>query len=196
MISINRGRGTMIRFSLRNKLLVAFLCVGILPFAVMTVFSVTSAQKALQQQAFSQMQSMRDVKKGQVTDYLQSIKDQALTFSENHMIVNAMSQFSSCYDLFSGENGLNANDISGFRKSLASYYQNDFSNSYQEQNDGKKPEVDAIINQLDDQTVSLQYYYISSNPNPLGSKDELDTAVDTSSYSRIHGIYHPVIRNF
>jgi methyl-accepting chemotaxis protein len=114
----------MIRFNLRNKLLFVFLCVGILPFTFMAIFSVTNAQKALQHQAFSQMQGMRDVKEGQVSGYLQNIKDQVLTFSEDHMIVNAMSQFSSFYDSFSKENALNKNDISGFRKELAEYYRN------------------------------------------------------------------------
>ncbi|MBF0204259.1 MAG: methyl-accepting chemotaxis protein [Desulfamplus sp.] len=186
----------MIRSSLRNKLLFAFLCVGVLPFTVMAIVSVTKAQKVLQQQAFSQMQSMRDVKKGQVTHYLQTIKDQALTFSEDHMIINAMFQFSICYDTFLIENALNKENIQEFRKKLANYYQKDFSDSYQQQNNGKIPEVDSIINKLDDKTVALQYYYIKNNPNPLGSKDKLDSAKDKSTYSQTHGLYHPAIRNY
>jgi methyl-accepting chemotaxis protein len=88
------------KFNLKIKLLVAFLGVGIIPFFVMAVIALTKADKALYDQAFAQMQSMRDVKKGQVQRYLQSIKDQVLTFSEDRMIVSAMQEFSETFDLF------------------------------------------------------------------------------------------------
>jgi methyl-accepting chemotaxis protein len=56
--------------------------------------------------------------------------------------------------------------------------------------------VGAIIGQLDDSAVALQYHYIKANPNPLGSKDALDRAADKSQYSHIHEQYHPIIRSY
>lgn len=67
------------KFSLKIKLLVAFLCVGIIPFAVMAIVALNSASSAIHDHAFAQMQSLRDVKKGQVEHYLLTIKNQALT---------------------------------------------------------------------------------------------------------------------
>lgn len=78
------------KLRLKTNLLVAFLCVGIIPFAVMVVVSLLKAQSALNDQVFAQMESMRDVKKREVERYLQTIKDQVLTFSEDKMIVTAM----------------------------------------------------------------------------------------------------------
>ena len=88
------------KFNLKTKLLAAFLCVGIIPFAAMAMISLSKAQNALNDQAFAQMQSMRDVKKGQVEQYLETIKNQILTFSEDHMIVEAMAQFSDAFESF------------------------------------------------------------------------------------------------
>ncbi len=184
------------KLSLKIKLLVAFLCVGIIPFAVMAIVSLHKADTALSDQAFAQMKSMRDVKKGQVLHYLQTIKDQALTFSENRMIVTAMSHFSHAYDSFQSENVIGPDDIAGLRSQLATYYQNDFSAAYREQNNGQSPNVGAVIGQLDDSAVALQYHYIKANPNPLGSKDALDRAADKSQYSEIHKQYHPIIRSY
>ncbi|MGD9365052.1 MAG: methyl-accepting chemotaxis protein [Desulfobacteraceae bacterium] len=184
------------KLTLKTKLLVAFLCVGIIPFAAMAVIALHKAETALHDQAFAQMQSMRDVKKGQVEHYLQTIKDQALTFSEDHMIVMAMSHFSHAFESFQSENVIGPGDIAGLRGKLATYYQNDFSAAYRQQNDGQSPNVSAILGQLDDSAVALQYHYIKVNPNPLGSKDALDRAADKSQYSQIHEQYHPIIRSY
>ena len=185
-----------LKFNLKLKLLVAFLGVGILPFAVMAIVALNKADSALYDQAVAQMQSMRDVKKGQVIDYLQTIKDQAITFSENQMIVSAMEDLAMAFKTFTAENELTGQKITGLRNQLATYYHQDFSTAYQGQNDGQSPNVSAIIGQIDNSTVALQYHYIKANPHPLGSKETLDRATDQSRYSQFHAQYHPIIRSF
>ena len=184
------------KLSLKLKLLIAFLCVGIIPFAIMAIVALHKANTALHDQAFAQMKGMRDVKKDEVTRYLQTIKDQVQTLSEDRMIVSAMSDLSKAFASFRSDDAIGPDDIRGLRNKLAGYYRNDFSTEYKAQNDGRSPDVDAVINQLDDDTVALQYQYIQANPNPLGSKDNLTRAADTSPYSRLHEQYHPVIHDF
>jgi len=46
------------------------------------------------------------------------------------------------------------------------------------------------------QTEMLQDLYIDNNPNPTGSKEELDYATDGSLYSQNHKKYHPWFRHF
>lgn len=46
------------------------------------------------------------------------------------------------------------------------------------------------------QTDLLQQLYITDNPNPTGSKEELDYAKDGSLYSKFHAAYHPWFRHF
>ncbi len=182
--------------SLKRKLLVAFLSVGIIPFAVMTVVALYKAESALHDQAFNQMKALRDVKKGEIERYLQTIKDQALSFSKNAMIVQAMSDFTYAFDSFRSENAISDDDISGLRNELTGYYQNDFSAEYRNQNNGQSPDVNTIVGQLDADTVALQYYFIKANPNPLGAKDQLIRAKDQSSYGQVHEQHHPIIRDF
>ncbi|MEJ2660794.1 MAG: methyl-accepting chemotaxis protein, partial [Desulfobacteraceae bacterium] len=79
-----------VKMRLKSKLLLAFLSVGIIPFVILAVVATNKASRALSQQAFNQLVSIRDIKKGQVERYLQTIKDQAITFSEDGMIVSAM----------------------------------------------------------------------------------------------------------
>jgi methyl-accepting chemotaxis protein len=184
------------KMKLRSKLLTAFLSVGIIPFAILALVALHEAGGALSKQAFDQMQSMREVKKGQVEQYLQTVKDQAITLSEDRMVVNAMTQLDYGYDAFISENQWGPEKLKELRAKLAAYYENDFSNAFRNQNDGRSPDVGRILSRLDDATVALQYSYIKDNPNPLGSKDKLDKALDASKYSQDHAMIHPILRSY
>ncbi len=45
-------------------------------------------------------------------------------------------------------------------------------------------------------TKELQRLYIDENPHPTGQKENLDLADDGSTYSSVHGRYHPWFRQF
>ncbi len=47
-----------------------------------------------------------------------------------------------------------------------------------------------------DQKAYLQDWYIQRNPNPTGSKENLDFASDGSQYSDLHAKYHPYLRHY
>ncbi len=47
-----------------------------------------------------------------------------------------------------------------------------------------------------DRRATLQRLYITDNPNPTGSKENLDFARDGSAYSAAHRRYHPWMRQF
>jgi methyl-accepting chemotaxis protein len=184
------------KMKLKTKLLAAFLSVGIIPFVILAMVAINEADHALSGQAFDQLVSVRDIKKGQVERYLQTVKDQAITFSEDAMIVDTMTKLDDAYNAFRDDNRWGPEKCKELRAKLATYYKNDFSQSFIRQNDGVAPDVDRVLGQLDDATVALQYSYIKANPNPLGNKDKLDKALDISRYSQIHGQVHPKIRDY
>jgi methyl-accepting chemotaxis protein len=187
---------SMQKLKLTSKLLTAFLAVGLIPFAIITSVALNQASKSLSKQAFGQLLSLRDVKKSQVESYLQTMKDQILTLSEDRMIVDAMYQFTRDFASFTRENDLDAPKIGELRNKLATYYNGDFSTEYQRRNENRSPNVSQIVNQIDDISVALQYHYIKANPNPLGSKENLDRAQDDSLYSRSHAYFHPILRDY
>lgn len=51
-------------------------------------------------------------------------------------------------------------------------------------------------NEKQNPTEILQKLYITDNPNPTGSKEELDYAKDGSLYSKFHAEHHPWFRHF
>jgi len=181
---------------LKSKLLVAFLCVGIIPFLIIATFSLNKMSTSLSIQIFSKLVSIRDIKKNQVEQYMQTIKNQVITFSEDYTVIEAMTKMGRAFDTFIKDNGWKPKDLIEQRNQLKTYYMEDFSNEYRQQNNNRTPGAGRILEQLDITAVAFQYNYIKANPNPLGSKDSLNKAHDASQYSNIHGQYHPIICNY
>ncbi|MDR4505487.1 MAG: methyl-accepting chemotaxis protein [Candidatus Scalindua sp.] len=178
------------------KIITLFLVAGIIPFVVMGILGNRSASTSLQKQAFNQLVSVRETKKKQIEDYFTTIRKQVHTFSGNKMVVDAMKEFKVAFKEFQKENELTDSQLKEYRSSLKSYYTGDFAAEYRNQNNGKVPQTASYLNQLDDDSIALQYVYIKENHNQLGEKHKLDYADDRSTYSRIHAEYHPVIRDF
>ena len=150
----------------------------------------------LREEAFAKLTAVREIKRQAVARYFQTINDQIITFSEDAMIVQAMREFRSEFEEVRAANGIEESDLARMRKEVRRYYTDEFAKEYKSQNDGREPQIDAVMEKLDDDSVVMQYYYIQANKNPLGSKHLLDRADDGSEYSNIHGKVHPIVRSF
>ncbi|MCP5005250.1 MAG: hypothetical protein GY941_15140 [Planctomycetes bacterium] len=184
------------KMSMGAKVIILFLVAGIIPFAVMGILGYRNASKSLQEQAFNQLVSVREIKKKQIEDYFSTIRKQAHTFSRDKMVVDAMTEFKAAFKDFRKENELTDTRLEEYGASLKSYYTGDFTREYKNQNSGRIPQAVRYLNQLDDDAIALQYTYIKDNNNKLGEKHKLDYADDVSSYSKIHAKYHPIIRDY
>ena len=181
---------------LSTKLFTIFICVGLIPFALIGSISLINSSSSLEELAFSKLESIRELKKNQILRYFEMIENQIVTFSENIMIIEAMGEFCQAFDEFRKDNSVTNESLKNFRKKLFSYYKVDFANEYSKQNDAKIPNIKKYFDQLDDDSIALQYFYIKANEHPLGSKELLNRASDNSKYSALHEKYHPVIRSY
>lgn len=184
------------KMNLSVKFVLAFLAVGILPLLITGYISLNESSNSIKNLAFSQLESIREIKKNQVSQYFKTLENQVGTITEDRMVIEAMVEFKRAFHSFIEENGIEPQDIGQLRDQLASYYEEDFSKEFKNRNNGHRPDVQAILNRLDKESIALQYYYIKANANPLGKKNLLDKASDTSSYSRLHEQFHPVMRSY
>ncbi len=184
------------KISMGAKVITLFLIAGLVPLAVMGIISNNSSGTALKQQSFNQLVSIRETKKKQIEDYFSTIRKQVRTFSENGMVVDAMKEFKTAFKEVRDQNDITDSKLNEFRMALKTYYTNDFTNEYKQQNNGQGPGAAGYFNQLDADSLALQYYYIKANHNQLGEKHKLDAADEVSSYSKLHAKYHPAIRDF
>lgn len=132
----------------------------------------------LRSEAFKKLTSTRETKKAAVERYLHTIHNQIITFSEEKTVIEAMQELGGQARNVQSDNQIGPSQLKRMRQKLHTYYQKDFANAFRKQNNQTLPPLDRYLNRLDSDAVALQYYYIQTNPNPLGSKHKLDRARD------------------
>ncbi|MBN2562650.1 MAG: hypothetical protein JXQ75_17125, partial [Phycisphaerae bacterium] len=150
----------------------------------------------LRTEAFHKLCANRDVKRAAVQRYFQSIKDQILTFSEDQMVAKGARELREAFRDYRNETQSSEDTLRTQSDELCRYYTGDFTAEYRQQTNGASPQAQRFFNQLDADSIALQHAYIWANPNPLGSKHRLDRAPDDSSYNKLHGQVHPIVRNY
>ena len=191
----------------RTKLILCFLACGLVPLAIAAVTNYLSMQSGMtslaeqagedvRQKMTASLEAQRALKQDQIEKYFESIRDQVLTFSEDRMVVEAMRGFKSSFNDYREQTEIEEDRVAEMRRELETYYTDDFSAEYSNQNDGASPSAAGLLAQLDDDSIALQHAYIRANTNPLGSKHQLDTAEEKTDYGRLHGVVHPVVRSF
>ena len=188
---------------LRTKMVLGAILLAALPLtlasALIGLNAINQSTAELESEAENKLVAIRDMKRQQIEEYFDTIRNQVLTFSNDTMVINAMVAFSGALGHFRSQaeaEFLDEARIDEMRRDLSGYYRTDFTDRYRDLNHGQSPDADRLLSQLDPESIALQYYYIQDNRHPLGEKDGLMAAGDDSDYSRLHAQYHPHIRDF
>ncbi len=182
------------KIDIKWVLVVAMMTIGIVPLVGTGLYVLNEAHDSMEAQAFHQLESLRSVKKLQIESYFEQIKMQAVTLSEDKMVIDAMRGFSEAFSALPGEQGLDPAALVQQRSGLLRYYRDWFGKEYRSQT-GEDASVDAML-PASPAGIAAQGLYIADNPHPLGSKGQLDDAGDGSRYSAVHAVYHPVLRSY
>lgn len=177
-----------------RKLILTFLIVGVIPLIGFTVIAYELASSALLDEAMNKLTSVRELKAQQIEDYFEQVRNQVITFSRSTMTVNAMKEFSTAFHAVLEERELNEREWQDLDLRLKKFYSKEFMPRL-EKGLGKNIELTKYLPE-DKHTQLIQDLYISSNPNPVGSKQKLAGTDDDCSYSRIHKKFHPLFREF
>lgn len=184
------------RYSMKlgTKILIILSIVAIGSVAIYGYIGFVTASKSMEKDSFDKLTAVREMKGSQVEDYFKTIKDQITTFSEDTMIVDAMKEFSGAFDAVGRDLKITDSDLNDLDEKLKAYYENEFFPRL-EKNVDFIPKLESYLPKKTNTRI-LQDLYIADNSNSTGSKHLLDRAKDKSAYSKIHGKYHPIIRNF
>ena len=182
--------------SIARKLFLLVAAASILPALAVAYSMYVSTSNGIFDKSFDQLEAIRTIKGNQIGDYFGQIENQIRTFSEELTIVDAMKKFPQAEKSATSEAGVSASQIEQMREHLKSYYTGEFGVKFAEKNEGATAPIDAQFSPLDNDSVYLQYKYISENPNPLGEKENLNAADDNTTYSKLHGKIHPQVRSY
>jgi methyl-accepting chemotaxis protein len=203
---------------LRQKMFLGSAFLAVIPVLITALITSQIAtdlgQQALSESAQSHITSIRDAKKTQIEDYFSWVFNQIKVYADAKTTIDAMLGLKEAYPKFKEEATFYTDfdllddgplmegppapltlPIEEYKMALRDYYVNDFSEEYGTLNVNEAPDMEEILNQLDDNSIALQYHYIAANPNPLGTKEEYFSTSDDSSYTQLHRHYHPYLHD-
>ncbi len=128
------------------------------------------ADVAMRAQVSGRLEAINQVKGQAIERYFANIDKQIVTFSQNGMVVDAMTRFSEHFVSYAPGLHLSDDRLAEMRTELERYYVDPFAGEYASQNDGATIDARALLRGLDDETMLLQWSYIAANPHPLGEK--------------------------
>lgn len=183
---------------MRKQLIRILLMFGIVPALLLTILlvwlSANQAKTVLKDEITTKLVSQRESKKSEVEHYIETLQGQVRTFSNDQMVIDAMLGFKHSFQGYRDDTLMVVGPK--HRESLERYYSQEFQTRYKSRNSGRSFDVKSVLSQLDDDSIALQYSYISANPEALGEKDALLDTDDGSLYDQNHQNYHPHFRAF
>lgn len=180
---------------LARKLLLAILLAGLLPMALVASLAYRIGKQDLQEQAFNQLESIRDIKLAAIQRYFDDTRNQLITLASNQSTLASLKGFTQAYQHLLDAERITTNLREQNRTALQAYYQNTFQSEYQRLNPNGPIDTSALLSQLSDTALALQRRYIEQNPNPLGKKQLLtEIGTGTGAYNSLHQQFHPQYR--
>jgi methyl-accepting chemotaxis protein len=183
---------------INTKMILGGGFLSVVPVVVSGLFlaniAINESRVVLEDDAKQSLIAIRDITATEITHYIHTIEKQAISLSENLMVVDAMDEFSGAFE--DHTNDLSSSDTSAQKESVHSFYQQVFEEKFSNLNNNETLDIDALLTPLDKESIALQYDFISNNSSPLGSKHLLDKPNTLSYYADYHARYHPVFRNY
>ena len=179
----------MSQFSIRTKLFLTVLAIAVPLLVVMGGLAYFQGRSAVERTTFEHLTSVRAGKANQIETYLDEIRKLARTMARSRMVVDAMGELETAYDEL---DDVPLSDAQ--QRAVTTYYSDVFLPRLASHSDQTIDSTGYLPTDI--AAVHLQYNYIAANPNPVGEKDRLDDAGDGTTYSELHRIYHPVLRDF
>ena len=182
------------KLSIKYKLILLSLSIGLGSIAVIGWLSVTRSSQALLIQQEQALEAIRTGRQGQIEDYFGFIHEQIFNFAQNRMVTEATAKFSVAFAKVAEELDDPTEPGSPVYQAVKGYYTNEFKPRLE---DADQPwrGADTYVPQSRSGRL-LQDMYIARNPHDVGDKLSLDRAEQECEYNRLHAIYHPRVRDF
>ena len=170
---------------IRLKVIFFALFIGSVPCFVLSWLGVQSKRDLSNKVTAERLQSIREIKKNEVSEFFFKVSAQIRSHSASTEIIDAAKAFRLAV------RGMEDVEVGVDEQKLLARYQ------YQakETPGAGGGSIDRWM-EFDQIGTRLQHLYISGNPEPIGEKENLDDPGDGSEYSKLHAKYHPAVRKY
>lgn len=176
------------------RLGIYFITIAAAAMVFIGVLSYHQGKDALEQESFDRLTAVREMKATQIEDYFTLIRDQVTTFAMDPTVVRATQNFERTFDSVHVQLNLNSRKMMKVDSSLNAYFENIYLKKLNSNLD-KKTYL-ATEQSPDPNCRILQSLYMVNNPNAVGEKYKLNSAGDSTTYTRHHQRYHPYFTEY
>lgn len=174
-------------FGLAAKLFAVLVLLGSIAILVTAVLGYLRARDAIEMVIFEHLTAARQNKVRQVETYFHTIQSELRLLATSKMVVEATREFRGAVDR------LDRQELPPeLREKVSNWYADNFIPQMARVL-GREPALADYL-PVGAAPYYLQYHYLVSNPNPPERRKLVDDAGDGSDYSRLHAIYHPLLR--
>ncbi len=175
------------RFGLAAKLFAILILLGAVAVLITGVLGYVRAREALERTIFAQLTAARETKTRQVETYFRSIRGEMRLLAASKMVVDAMRGFRDAVD------ELDRKDVPpDVRRKVDGWYNDKYMPMVQRLQGADTPVKEFLP--VGAAPYFLQDLYIVDNPHPAERRSLLNDPDDGSAYSKLHALYHPLMR--
>jgi class 3 adenylate cyclase len=176
-----------VRWGLAAKLFAILLLLGSIAVLITGVLGYLRARDALEQAIFNQLTASRETKAHQVETYFRTVRNEMRLLAATKMVVDATLGFREAID------ELDRQEVpADVRERVVGWYNSHYMPMVRRLLGANAP-LDEFL-PVSPAPYLLQDRYIVANPHPKARRDLLDDAGDGTAYSKLHAIYHPLMR--
>jgi methyl-accepting chemotaxis protein len=177
--------------NIRQKMLIGAGLLTLIPVLITSALvwqgASTLADSALDDRTRNQLVSIREIKREQVTNEIDSRVRSLQALASQRSTIDAMRNFKTAFATAAKETGQNQDAASA---AIAKYAQEQFGAEYAKRNASVAPDLSKFISALDTNGAALQADFIVRNPNPLGQKERMLRPENNSAYAQAHAQFH------
>lgn len=182
----------MKKIKLSYFLIAVISTLAVIPLVLSIFISNFLASKAMTEQRYSQLASVREIKAAAIERHFSQSLSTVKTISKSPTTLNASRRFKSALNRYFTETN-RTQAVPNLRNELSGYYDNEFAKRYREINN-ETVDAQSLYGNISDIAVALQHDYIFANPAELGAKDSLFKANNGASYHDVHEQFHGYFR--
>jgi methyl-accepting chemotaxis protein len=175
--------------------LLALVTLSLLLLAgALTAFSTRSSSAALEDRLLEQLGSLQEVKRNETEAIFNSFITATRLMANSASLSTLIQELRQASDQL--PTGISADPATRL-KVLREFYIQQYEAEFLRRNDGTASGMLERIETLPERTQAMQYAYLASNPNRLGSKQLMQrAAVDQSNYSSLHEQAHLIAKQW
>jgi methyl-accepting chemotaxis protein len=175
-------------WNINAKVVVVTVVMLFLAIVATSIIGYKLSRNAIEHNIFNQLNMAKQLRASEINGFFRQQRIQLKTLGSDYLAAETIKAFQSDFAL-----DLSPDNMNRYTSTLSQFYEEQFTPELNQKTQRQYKATDFLP--AESGVKALQALYIGENPFPAGGRSRMDLASDNSQYTRIHGKYHPLLRN-